>query len=220
MILAESLTSIESVRTATGFPSFCDWISVGSPIGLYRTMPLLEKIPAGLKGLYIVGILDPAGNVVPIYGGKCSAKGEGIRRRIRHEFEYKQNEGRGEGECKKLNGPSHVHCALTKRGFPTLSYSVSYLVAPPRVRSSLILKMEKAMLARVDFLANTVDNGCRRLEVLETIFPLPATDDDEYDNDDAPTLRAKLIAKDRIIEELRAALERERAKTARVRRRV
>ena len=216
MILAESLTSIESVRTATGFPSFCDWISVGSPVGLYRTMPLLEKIPEGVKGLYIVAIQDPAGNIVPIYGGKCSAKGEGIRRRIRHEFEYKQNEGRGEGECKKLNGPSHVHCALARRGFPTPSYFVTYLVAPPRIRSSLILKMEKAMLARVDFLANTVDNGCRRLDVLETIFPSAAED---YDNDDAPTLRAKLVKKDRVIKELLEALEREKAKSVRVRRR-
>ena len=215
MALAESLISIESVRSATGFPLFCDWISIGTPLGSNRSLPLLEKIPEGVKGLYIIGILDPNGNIVPVYGGKCAAKGEGIRRRIRHEFEYKQNEGRGKGECKKLNGPSHVHCALTKRGIHTLSYFVTYLVAPPRIRSSIILKMEKAMLARVDFLANTVDNGCRRLEMLETIFPSAA---DDYENDDVPTLRAKLVLKDRVIKELRDALEREKAKTTRIRR--
>lgn len=211
MILAESLSSISSVNDATGFP-FCDWISIGTPIGLYRTMPLLEKIPAGVKGLYIVAIEDLEGNIVPIYGGKCAAKGEGIRRRIRHEFEYKQNEGRGEGECKKLNGPSHVHCSLTKRGFQTLSYYVTY-VSTPRIRSSVILKMEKTMLKRVDFLANSADNRCRRLEALETIFPF-----DDYDNEDVPTLRAKLVMKDRIIHELRKALEHEKAKTSRIRR--
>lgn len=214
MILGESLLSTTALCDATGF-AFRDWISVGTPIGLSRTMPLLDKIPYGLKGLYIVGIRDPDGNIRPVYGGKCAAKGEGIRRRIRHEFEFKQNEGslRSDG-CKKLNGPSHVHCALTERGFEFLSYFVTYVVAGSRVRNAGILKMEKEMLGRVDFLANSADNICRRLEVLDGLFPCV---EDEYENDDAPVLRSKLKEKDRIIKDLREALAKEKAKTKRAR---
>ena len=89
------------------------------------------------------------------------------------------------------------------------------MVAGARVRNNGILKMEKAMLGRVDFLANSADNGCRRLDVLETLFPT-VEEEGDYENIDTETLRRKLKEKDRVIKELRTALALEKAKTERL----
>lgn len=202
MINAETLTSIRAVRTATGF-DFCDWIHLGIPVGIRRTLPFIEKIPYGVKGIYIVGIRGINGSVLPIYGGKCAAKGEGIRRRIQQEFDFKQNEGSARA-IKKINGPSHVHCNLSEREIPTDYYAT--FVMKRGARDSIICAMEKEMLTRVDFLANSKDNNCRRLGVLKILFPSKSAALEIVD------LKKALEEKDRVIVALRMALTLEKRK--------
>jgi hypothetical protein len=216
MINAETLSSIDAVRTATGF-DFCDWVHLGTPVGIRRTLPHIENIPYGIRGIYIVGIKGVDGTVVPIYGGKCAAKGEGIRRRIQHEFDFKQNEGSGR-ECrgiKKINGPSHVHCSLSNRGIST-DYFATFVVKRA-TRDAGICLMEKEMLSRVDFLANSKDNKCRRLGVLKTLFPSFTAKTEVVDEEtEIADLKKTLKEKDILIAELRAALALEKAKTAKL----
>lgn len=207
MINAETLTSIHAVRTATGF-GFCDWIHLGTPVGIRRTLPYIEDIPYGVKGIYIVGIRGVDGSVLPIYGGKCAAKGEGIRRRIQHEFDFKQNEGSARA-IKKINGPSYVHCSLIEREIPT-DYYVTF-VMKRGARDSIICAMEKEMLTRVDFLANSKDNKCRRLGVLKILFPSKSADAAAEIAD----LKKELKEKERIIAALRKALTVEKRKILR-----
>ena len=167
-IFGETITSRKELAKITGC-EFTNFKSIGrvvdkegrpaKPNG-FRTLSKNYNIPTGsFNGLYVIAVKINGRRVI-VYGGSCCAK-SGLHHRINtSEFNYKQNEG-GINKC--LQGPSHVW--MTMHAYNAKAkYYVSYCDFPTAKYSmQQVRNKEKYMLDKVDFIANTQNNGCRRL---------------------------------------------------------
>jgi hypothetical protein len=155
-MLAETL-SFGAIRSLTGF-DFCSPIAVGPATGEFNSLTHLKRVPIGKNGIYMVWVSIGGRSPIPIYCGKCAAKGDGIRFRIYKHFN------------KNLNTDSMSGCFLVdkylKESSQTSSFYVTYAVFEPEV----IDAKERSMLNRIDFIANDQHNGARRLGALEAFF--------------------------------------------------
>jgi hypothetical protein len=160
-INAETL-SLEGIRKETGF-SFCDLIDVGPAEGECNSLPQISRIPAPMTGVYIVWVAIGDRSPIAVYGGKSAAKSEGIRHRIRVEFNYKEN-------ARTQQGPFRVNQYLKALDQPH-SFYITYAEfgtgLEKRPREHLVDSRERHMLDKIDFIANDALNGERRLEALD-----------------------------------------------------
>ena len=88
-ILAETL-SFADIRSRTGF-DFCSPIFVGSATGEFNSLSDLKRVPIGKIGVYMVWVAIADRSPIPVYCGKCAAKGDGIKFRIYKHFNKNLN---------------------------------------------------------------------------------------------------------------------------------
>lgn len=158
-IKAEGLC-LEDLRRLTGLP-FCEMTPIGVAGGEFNTLSHLSNVPTGKIGIYVICI--GFGDIPPIliYGGKCAAKKEGIRHRLRVHFNFKQNVG---GDTRKGG------CFLVDEMVKTHSQPHKFYVTYAKMPAHMIDLAEMNMLDKIDFIANDKHNGHRRLDVLHTFF--------------------------------------------------
>ena len=148
-IYGETITNVDELRAFTKI-GFSDWIRIGQLDD--RGVPNKIHLIPDAKGLYTIWVAAPKCIPILVYGGMSISKA-GIQGRIRSEFLHSRYE----------SGVKHVLEYLKQHDIIGTWY---VCIAPIRC-ASLVPKKETKMLSQIDFIANTVKNGRRRIHELQ-----------------------------------------------------